>query len=116
MPHSSLFIEKMKGKLLEEKKMLENQLARFAKPVQKGEGYVILEENLGSDVDDAATETEINDDNRALEKTLEERLRDVLDALEKIRQGTYGVCEETGEDIPEDRLEALPTARIKLRV
>ncbi|WP_119067764.1 TraR/DksA family transcriptional regulator [Rubrobacter indicoceani] len=40
----------------------------------------------------------------------EERLRDVKRALEKIDEGTYGICEDTGESIPEGRLKAIPEA------
>ncbi|MBM3192920.1 MAG: TraR/DksA family transcriptional regulator [Chlamydiae bacterium] len=31
-------------------------------------------------------------------------------ALEKIEEGTYGICEITGEPIPKKRLEAIPYA------
>ncbi|HPC95016.1 MAG TPA: TraR/DksA C4-type zinc finger protein [Sedimentisphaerales bacterium] len=38
-------------------------------------------------------------------------LREIDDALERISQGTYGLCEGTGEPIPRARLEAQPWAR-----
>jgi DnaK suppressor protein len=38
-------------------------------------------------------------------------LRQVDEALNKIRQDTYGLCESCGEMINERRLEALPFAR-----
>ncbi|WJW75108.1 TraR/DksA C4-type zinc finger protein [Thiohalobacter sp. IOR34] len=38
-------------------------------------------------------------------------LRDVEDALRRIREGTYGLCIDTGEPIELDRLEANPTAK-----
>jgi len=31
--------------------------------------------------------------------------------LKKIEDGTYGICEVGGEEIPEDRLDANPSAR-----
>lgn len=37
-------------------------------------------------------------------------------ALEKIDNGTYGVCEVSGELIPEGRLMAVPTARYTIQV
>lgn len=43
--------------------------------------------------------------------TLSARLSDVKDALAKIEQGTYGICEVSGEPIEEERLEANPAAR-----
>ncbi len=40
------------------------------------------------------------------------RLREVEDALHRIQAGTYGVCEDTDEEIPFARLWAEPTARL----
>ncbi len=42
---------------------------------------------------------------------LEARYRNILRALKKIEDGTYGICEISGEPIEEDRLEANPAAR-----
>jgi DnaK suppressor protein len=41
---------------------------------------------------------------------VERRLKEVARALQKIEEGTYGVCEDTGEEIPKGRLEAVPEA------
>ena len=41
---------------------------------------------------------------------IERRLREVERALQKIEEGTYGVCDDTGETIPRGRLEAVPEA------
>ncbi|HOQ05185.1 MAG TPA: TraR/DksA C4-type zinc finger protein [Anaerohalosphaeraceae bacterium] len=38
-------------------------------------------------------------------------VREILDALRRIEQGTYGICEGTGKPIPKGRLEANPWAR-----
>lgn len=38
-------------------------------------------------------------------------LREVEDALERIRVGSYGVCVECGRPIERERLEVYPTAR-----
>jgi len=38
-------------------------------------------------------------------------LREIDDALERIEQQTYGICEGTGKPIPKARLEAQPWAR-----
>ena len=34
-----------------------------------------------------------------------------MEALEKMEQGVYGICEEGDEPIPLDRLKANPSAR-----
>lgn len=52
--------------------------------------------------------------NREMDATIEgqadQRLEDVGRALEKIEEGSYGLCDDTGEEIPRGRLEALPEA------
>lgn len=51
---------------------------------------------------------------RELDMTLEENLRrelsEVRSALSRIDEGTYGTCERCGGAIPDERLEAVPTA------
>lgn len=42
-------------------------------------------------------------------------LRQIERALEKIDEGTYGVCDVTGEDIPMARLEAVPYATMTVK-
>jgi RNA polymerase-binding transcription factor len=39
------------------------------------------------------------------------RLVDLDDALRRLDDGTYGICEVCGEPIPGERLEARPSAR-----
>jgi len=42
-------------------------------------------------------------------------LTDVERALRKVERGTYGACERCGEPIGDDRLEAIPEARLCIR-
>jgi RNA polymerase-binding transcription factor DksA len=41
----------------------------------------------------------------------EQALGEIVEALERIRHGTFGQCEECAHAIPKKRLEALPYAR-----
>ena len=41
-----------------------------------------------------------------------EKLLAIEEALEKIREGTYGVCEECGDEIGAGRLKAMPLAKL----
>lgn len=43
--------------------------------------------------------------------TESQRLREIIDALDRIAKGTYGICEGSGKPIPKKRLEAFPSAR-----
>ena len=45
-----------------------------------------------------------------VEEGIERRLGEVERAMQKIEEGTYGVCDDTGEEIPRGRLEAVPEA------
>jgi DnaK suppressor protein len=66
---------------------------------------------------DPADESEVADKMEELGETsavftsLEVRRNEVMSALEKIENGTYGICEIGGEPIEPDRLEANPAAR-----
>jgi DnaK suppressor protein len=57
----------------------------------------------------------VQDVNQEIEYRLSEResqmVADIDQALLRIDEGSYGVCARCGRDIPERRLEALPTAR-----
>jgi DnaK suppressor protein len=48
----------------------------------------------------------------ALVGSLRETLLEIDAALGKLEDGTYGRCESCGLDIAEDRLEAMPAARL----
>lgn len=64
-----------------------------------------------SDAADIADNIESYESNTAILKPLEKQYNDVKLALEKVRKGTYGICEVNGEPIEKERLEANPAAR-----
>ena len=57
----------------------------------------------------------VKDVSQEIEYRLSEResqlVADIDQALLRIDEGSYGVCARCGKDIPERRLDALPTAR-----
>lgn len=59
-----------------------------------------------------------SDRDRELSLTLTDRERDKLrlidEALRKIEDGSYGTCESCGDEIGEDRLRAMPLAKLCL--
>ncbi len=81
---------------------------------------VVVQElaDLGhEDIDHTATETdEIADRMEAEEESSSEtaallaRKKEIVAAMSRMVAGTYGFCEECGEKIEEDRLEANPAA------
>ena len=48
----------------------------------------------------------------ALRRNLEELLRDVDSALARVEQGTYGLCDNCGQAISEERLQVLPFTKL----
>ena len=65
---------------------------------------------LGGDQNEAANRLETYEENAGIVKQLEIRYNEIRKALEKIENGTYGVCEVSGEPIETERLEANPAA------
>jgi DnaK suppressor protein len=60
---------------------------------------------------DVGTETFENERNAAILEDIEEQIREVEDAFQRLEAGTYGFSVLSGEPIGDDRLEALPAAR-----
>lgn len=67
--------------------------------------------NVAASAQDEIADVDEEFENRAgVEVSLEERLRDVDAALERIRHGAYGICPEGKHPIEEERLRANPAA------
>ncbi len=62
--------------------------------------------------EEEATETLALEKRLVLEKRIREQLTDVEHALHKFEEGTYGLCDNCGQPIVPDRLEALPQASL----
>lgn len=60
---------------------------------------------------DAATNTFNREVNQSVGERAETGIAEVDAALQRLENGTYGVCEVGGEQIPDARLEALPATR-----
>jgi DnaK suppressor protein len=63
---------------------------------------------------DAATDTIDRDVFLGLVSFEQEMLYEIEAALRRIEEGTYGICELTGQSIPAERLEAIPWTRFVL--
>lgn len=100
-------IEYFRQKLLEWKKSLLAQSQDTLEDLRQG-GL-----NQPDDIDRASMETD-----KALDLRTKDRTRKLIgkinDALKRIEDGTYGYCEETGEPIGIQRLEARPVATLSI--
>lgn len=102
------FIEEQKHKLLS----LKDELLNHMRSLDKEELKVVPEEALEDG--DIASQTLIQNVSIGLRSRDLERLREIEYALERIEQGTYGICEDTEEPIEKRRLERMPWARLSL--
>jgi RNA polymerase-binding protein DksA len=101
---------------------LDEERARLlsVKETFAGEGDETESESLGelSDSDqhqaDVGTETFEREKDLSILERVEAELNDVEHALSRISDGTYGTCEACGKTIDEERLEAVPAARLCL--
>lgn len=111
------FIEKLKEKLEEQKKSIQKELESFASedPNLKHNWDTKYPNREDGDKDDQADEATEYDNMLSLEHSLELRLKGVSLALEKIAEGKYGICENCGKQIEEERLEAAPDARFCMK-
>jgi DnaK suppressor protein len=104
---------RLKQRLEEIKKELEEELSTFATKEKKGDDWN-TRFPAGENCDDIECETDEVEEYENLlpvEHALELRLKDVNEALERIGEGTYGICDNCHEEIGIDRLEAAPEAK-----
>lgn len=114
-------LKKIKEELETQKKVIEEELQRFAKKDEKLKGdwdtkFPHFDSGAGGQMlEDKAGEVEEYVTKLPIEYSLETRLKDINLALEKIKKGEYGKCEKCGRDIPKERLEVAPEARVCLK-
>lgn len=104
-----------KEKLEKELNVLTEELQKIARinPSNPADWEPIPAEmdTLETDKNEVADRIEAFEKNTAIVKELEIRYNNVKEALQKIEDGKYGICEDTGEQIPVKRLEANPAAK-----
>lgn len=96
-------LEKFKTKLLEKRSAILNRTKSY-------DHLTISTDDLADESDHAAA---VIQQGVALEVAERERalLKEIDNALAKFEEGTYGLCEDTGEPIEQGRLDAQPWTR-----
>jgi DnaK suppressor protein len=97
-------LEEMRSQLT---KMLKGSTADVKSP-DEAAGYSQHQADQGTDDFDRTISLEVTSQEYGL-------LRQIDRALEKITEGTYGVCDITGVEIPIARLEAVPYATMTVK-
>jgi DnaK suppressor protein len=104
--------KKQREQLEVEYKRLSDELAQLQNNASSAE-----ERREGSPFgkrEEEATETLELEKRLALENRVRQEMAKVEHALDKIQQGTYGLCDNCGKPINPERLEALPQATMCL--
>ena len=99
-------IEKFKKKLLAMKQQLGSSLKSVSDDVKssdKSKGYSQHQADEGTDDFGQRISIEVSTKEQGM-------IRQIDRALEKIEEGTYGICDLSGDPIPLKRLEAIPYA------
>lgn len=104
-------LEKLDKELEQEEKSLIHQLNQIANknPLIRGD-YQVRVPNYGDEDDENTQESIDLDRNFALEQELESKLNSIRKTREKIKEGTYGQCDNCRVEIPVERLKAMPSA------
>ena len=104
-------MEKVKKELLARKKQITQDINDLIESDnKKTERHKVKFPDFGNKIDENAQEIGEFSTNLATEKVLESTLRDINNALDRIEQGTYGICKYCGKPINKKRLLARPVA------
>jgi DnaK suppressor protein len=106
----SKFIETMRKRLVDEKTSLKKELETFATKAVAEDDYTTQFPQYGSDEGENAAEVAAYGDRLSFERTLEEQLADVESALQRMEDGSYGMCQYCKKPIEEQRLDIRPTS------
>ena len=103
-------IATLKTTLLEEKTEIENQLRKFAQknPAIKGDWTTKQAgiDDSASALDEKAQNVMVYEEHRAIEQSLELRLKEIDETLVRLDQGNYGICTNCKNTIEPKRLAA----------
>ncbi|MFH1838174.1 MAG: TraR/DksA C4-type zinc finger protein [Candidatus Kuenenbacteria bacterium] len=105
------FLEKIKKTLFEEKKKLEKKLNEIAiKNEDTKDDYVANFPNIGNEEDENILEVTEFEENIGIENSLEISLQQINQALKRIEENKFGICEKCNKEINEQRLLVFPAA------
>ena len=114
---TDLDLDYFRKRLLEEKALAEDTIQGTSTSHQDNTGSEGMERNelvgsLDNHPADVATELQLREQDEALVRNAREILGKIERALQKMDEGTYGICDKTHQPIPVERLEVLPYATL----
>ena len=96
-------IESVRRTLQERRDSFSERVEELGRAPEPGDAI-----GFGKRIGDGTTEAISRLTDIGVGRSLEAQLERVTRALEKLDEGTYGVCDSCGRDIPGARLEAMP--------
>ncbi len=116
-PLSAHVLEHFKKKLLAEKQRVLEEMGEltsstFMKSISEEAGE---NSRYSYHLGDVASLSYGREFSMGLAERQQNYLEQIDDALQRIEDGTYGICKVTGEQIPAERLEEVPVAKYSVR-
>src|SRR6476660_607860 len=105
------FMRKQKQKLLQLRDAMVDSMAGVAQGTLRSRAEGSEASAFGMHQADARSDAYDRDFALSLLSQEQDGLYEIEEALKRVDAGTYGVCEMSGEPIPDTRLEAIPFAR-----
>jgi len=102
-------ISYLRGKLLEKRRRALDALESELKAPLESSGHAL------TDPADMACSSLDHETCYAIGSVESAAVADIDHALERLAEGTYGICEECGQRIPDARLRAVPSASLCVR-
>lgn len=119
MKEDKKFLNKIETALKKERDLVEKELSRFARRDKRPKGD--WDTQFPKSDSEAGEEALLEDKARGIEEyisllpvefILEKKLRDIEEALKKIKGENYGICEGCKKEIGEDRLLVIPETKL----
>ena len=100
-------LEKVQILLEARRRQLADELAELTKPPEAGSNL-----SFGKRIGEGTTEAVERISSTAAARSIAAALAEVDRGLEKVDEGTYGLCDECGQPMSPERLEAMPSATL----
>jgi RNA polymerase-binding transcription factor len=89
------------------RRQLADELVELTKPPEAGSNL-----SFGKRIGEGTTEAVERISSTAAARSIAAALADVDRALDKVDEGTYGLCDDCGQPIGSERLEAMPSSTL----
>lgn len=114
-PHSPAFIKKQHQRLLDLRDSLVDSMSGMTRDTIRNAPEGSEASGSGMHQGDAGSDAYDRDFALSVLAKEQDALYEIEEALRRVKKGSYGICELSGEKIPHPRLEAIPFARLTVQ-